>query len=145
MMRRVKLSELVSGMTLVDDGGFACLEPSTKHTVLLDTDLNQFYIKCNEGKHFLDGQKDRHGYLIGLFEDVDGPSTTKKNFKNMDRVRIHSTNSDALDGRIGSIVGIAYQTIHDNFYIINVDGYPIPTWPWSCVILTEHCIEPLKK
>ena len=63
----MKLSDVNVGATLVADGGFTCL--SHKQECLVQGDENGLYIMCGingEDKHYLDGQEDEDGNLVGL-------------------------------------------------------------------------------
>lgn len=60
--RRVRLSDLKPGDTIVADAGFTCVIAG-RHTILSDGEL---FIECNEGRHYLDGQKGEDGYLVGI-------------------------------------------------------------------------------
>ncbi len=58
-----KLAELKAEDTITLDGGFTCLEAGD-HTVLVN-DTGP-YIRCSDGLHYLDGQEDMNGELIGV-------------------------------------------------------------------------------
>lgn len=59
------------GDILITDGGFTCIRESTMRRV--EQSDGRLYIKCDDGKHFLDGQCDDEGNLIGLnFPTIDG-------------------------------------------------------------------------
>ena len=60
----MKLSDLKSGDTVIADEGFTCLKPGP-HVVKSD-EKNCLYVCCEEGSHFLDGQEDKTGNLIGF-------------------------------------------------------------------------------
>lgn len=55
--RKLKLSDLKAGDTLVADGGFDCLNLGQSCVVLRDAD-KRLYVSCSEGRHYLDGQVD---------------------------------------------------------------------------------------
>ncbi len=65
MTAKVKESEAVTGAVLVADSGFTCIKPGTELTVKYDRESG-FYVDCEEGQHFLDGQRDGHGHIIGF-------------------------------------------------------------------------------
>lgn len=60
----MKMSELKGGDWVVIDSGFTCA-PASVVTVEED-EHGSLYFECSEGKHFLDGQLDRDGELVGL-------------------------------------------------------------------------------
>ena len=62
-MKPAKLEDLKPGDTVVADGGFPCLRKGEhkvweKHGKLL--------VMCDDGDHWLDGQRDATGNLIGI-------------------------------------------------------------------------------
>jgi hypothetical protein len=62
-MERIKLNDLKPGDTIVADGGFTCLRAG-EHKVW--EKHGQLVVVCDDGDHFLDGQEDDDGYLVGL-------------------------------------------------------------------------------
>lgn len=58
------IKNIKRGDKLIADGGFTCLKPGAKRTVFIDG--GKPYICCDHGHHFLDGQMDAEGYLVGL-------------------------------------------------------------------------------
>lgn len=64
-MMPVKLSEIKSGHTLIADDDFSCLENGSENRVHAD-EKNLLYVKCKNGCHYLDGQADASGNLVGL-------------------------------------------------------------------------------
>ena len=64
-MMATKLSEVKSGHTLIADRGFTCLDNASENRVHAD-EKNLLYVKCKNGCHYLDGQTDANGILIGL-------------------------------------------------------------------------------
>lgn len=58
-----KLSDLKAGDTITLDNGFTCLDAGD-HTVLIDD--NGPCIPCSDGLHYLDGQEDMQGNLVGV-------------------------------------------------------------------------------
>lgn len=61
----MRLSDLIEGDIIVIDDGFTCAKAG-EHRVYADDDGLFFY--CREGKHYLDGQEDETGYLIGILD-----------------------------------------------------------------------------
>lgn len=59
-----KESEVRAGQYLTCDDRFTCVEAGAR--LRIKEDGNGFYFKCAEGKHYLDGQVDDSGMLIGL-------------------------------------------------------------------------------
>lgn len=57
------LSDLKAGQTILADAGFTCLKAGP-HEVKADG--SGLYVECSEGHHYLDGQKDEVGSLVGL-------------------------------------------------------------------------------
>lgn len=64
--RPVRLKDLKDGMKIFVDDNFDCLSTGMTHTVRKN-EHSRFYVRCDEGKHFLDGQVGDFGYLIGIF------------------------------------------------------------------------------
>jgi hypothetical protein len=52
------------GDRLIPDGGFTCMTPG--HIKVVRRDEGRLYVKCEDGCHYLDGQLDEHGRLIGF-------------------------------------------------------------------------------
>lgn len=64
----MKLADIKAGDTVVTDGVcFTCMKSRTSKVYEDDEGL---YIKCCEGHHYLDGQEDETGELIGLSKPV---------------------------------------------------------------------------
>ena len=61
----MKLSDVKPGMTLVADGGFTCLTLG-QHVVVKVGEDDLPYVPCLSGRHYLAGQKDGEGNLIGF-------------------------------------------------------------------------------
>jgi len=59
-------SQISVGTVLEADGGFTCLTKGQRVTVAAN-DTNELYVPCDEGEHYLDGQLDDAGYLIGFY------------------------------------------------------------------------------
>lgn len=62
-MERTKLDDLAPGDIVVADGGFTCIRAGEHQVREMDGLL---FVPCDDGKHFLDGQEDDDGYLVGL-------------------------------------------------------------------------------
>ena len=64
----MKLIDLKPGDIVIADGGFTCVQEG-EHTVHRNPRLPStegLYIHCTEGEHYLDGQEDTDGNLVGL-------------------------------------------------------------------------------
>lgn len=61
----MKLSDLKEGDVLRCDAGFTCIEKNSLAVVNKD-DKGKLWIACRSGRHYLDGQEDKNGELIGL-------------------------------------------------------------------------------
>ena len=59
----MKLDELKVGDTVITDGGFTCMKASPRK---VHEDNEGLYIRCRDGRHYLDGQEDEDGELVGL-------------------------------------------------------------------------------
>jgi hypothetical protein len=59
-----KVGEVRVGSHLICDGGFTCVPQGKRVTVKEAED--GLYFKCSEGRHYLCGQVDDEGCLIGL-------------------------------------------------------------------------------
>ncbi|HKK38413.1 MAG TPA: hypothetical protein VJ949_03300 [Cryomorphaceae bacterium] len=53
MLNWLKYEDLKNGMNVHADGGFTCMHEGTKRVY---SDEDGFYLKCDDGKHYLDGQ-----------------------------------------------------------------------------------------
>lgn len=60
----MKLTDLKDGDFILCDNGFTCLEQG-RHTVKSD-EQGDLYIDCAMGYHYLDGQENEDGDLIGI-------------------------------------------------------------------------------
>lgn len=58
-----KASDVKAGDTLVCDGGFTCMGHGPR---IVHEDAGGLYVKCSDGKHYIDGQRDADGRLIGM-------------------------------------------------------------------------------
>ncbi len=61
----MKLSEAKAGVMVKADGGFTCIPEGAVRTIKIDEDGFP-YIYCDHGVHWLGGQVDRNGDLIGF-------------------------------------------------------------------------------
>jgi hypothetical protein len=68
----VKHDDLKAGMKLRALRGFTCLTYGRDYTVY-ERSPGSFIVECDIGDHFLDGQKDQDGYLVG-FELIETPA-----------------------------------------------------------------------
>jgi hypothetical protein len=66
----VKYSDLKAGMKLIALGGFTCIKEGEIY-LAHERSPGVFVVFCDIGEHFLDGQKDQDGNLVG-FELVEG-------------------------------------------------------------------------
>jgi hypothetical protein len=64
------LSQVEPGDWLIPDGGFTCMKEGVP--LLIERDDDGLYVRCDSYRHYLSGQADEDGYLVGLFrEDRD--------------------------------------------------------------------------
>jgi len=68
MRKMIKFDNLKTGDT-VTALGFDCIDDGVH--VVHQTPNGEFYIRCELGKHFLSGQKDEKGDLLGIFEPTE--------------------------------------------------------------------------
>jgi hypothetical protein len=62
---RINYSDLKEGMMLrVTDDGFDCIEKGT--IVEVNCNGSYFWVSCDGGNHYLVGQRDEDGILVGL-------------------------------------------------------------------------------
>ena len=59
----MKLSDLSEGDIVVVDGGFTCREAGE---VMVYEAVDGLYFECEHGRHYLDGQEDDDGNLVGI-------------------------------------------------------------------------------
>lgn len=64
-MKFAKLKSVKAGDILKTDGGFTCMPDGVLRKVQADAD-GKLWIRCGDGKHYLDGQADGQGRLVGL-------------------------------------------------------------------------------
>lgn len=60
----MKLNEIEPGTVVTVDGGFTCM-PTGQKTVEAN-EHGELYVPCADGKHYLSGQADASGDLIGI-------------------------------------------------------------------------------
>lgn len=61
----LKFSDVKAGDVLLPDGGFTCIEGGDARKVLEDG-AGELFVACAGGRHYLKGQADENGVLIGL-------------------------------------------------------------------------------
>lgn len=70
-----KIKDVKAGDWLSTDGGFTCIKSNRMRKVYADDD-GKLYIRCEDGKHHLDGQRgDRLGNVgryVGLYLRAKG-------------------------------------------------------------------------
>ncbi|HWT12265.1 MAG TPA: hypothetical protein VN231_05900 [Allosphingosinicella sp.] len=66
-------AEVNPGDILIADGDFTCIDAGTRLTVERDLHSPDLYVRCSEGKHYLDGQLDDQGRYVGLFPPEHAP------------------------------------------------------------------------
>ncbi len=59
------LDKIKEGDVLIADGGFTCLQEGEELEVKVNKDGEKF-VDCNEGQHFLDGQENEDGKIVGF-------------------------------------------------------------------------------
>jgi len=70
----LKFQDVVVGMEVHFDSGFTCTTEGT-HTVQAD-DTGRLFVPCRNGKHFLSGQENEDGYLVGITAVPKTPTDT---------------------------------------------------------------------
>lgn len=65
-MTATKLQDIKPGDRLTADGGFSCLDKGASYAVRSAEDAKGLFVNCADGKHYLDGQTDEAGHLVGL-------------------------------------------------------------------------------
>lgn len=55
MRMTVLVKDVKKGSIIISDGNFTCLKEN-QYCIVHKEDNNQLYVKCSEGRHFLDGQ-----------------------------------------------------------------------------------------
>jgi hypothetical protein len=61
---RKNVKTIKAGQKLKADSGFTCIPPNAIRTIFSWD--NEFYVCCKHGKHFLNGQTDNFGNLVGF-------------------------------------------------------------------------------
>lgn len=61
----MKLADLKPMDTVIVDDGFTCMKGGTMRTVF--EGKHGLYVTCAEGEHYLDGQEDEDGELVGIY------------------------------------------------------------------------------
>src|SRR4051812_7469509 len=80
----MKLSDIRAGDGVFTDSSFTCIKPGLH--LVEESDLG-LYVCCDHGEHYLDGQQNEDGELVGLTSGPDIRST-------------HELRLDYPDGRI---------------------------------------------
>ena len=80
-MKYAMLCEVEEGDTVRVDGGFTCLDDGEIRVVERfkhSRNGGGLFIRCNDGKHFLDGQLDQDDKYVGieLIEKKNGQTTS---------------------------------------------------------------------
>lgn len=65
----MKLSDIKAGHKISTDDRFTCLKPGL-HVV--EESKQGLYICCDHGEHYLDGQEDEDGELVGITSGLSG-------------------------------------------------------------------------
>lgn len=60
----MKLSDIKAGDMVRVDDGFPCMSEGLK--TVAANEGGDLYVTCDDGKHFLDGQEDENGDLLGI-------------------------------------------------------------------------------
>lgn len=61
----VRLADLKPGIRVMVCDHWGCIEAGSTRRVM--SDANGLYLKCDNGKHYLDGQEDEaDGFLVGV-------------------------------------------------------------------------------
>jgi len=60
----MKLDELNLGQIVQVDDGFTCMPQGTKEVKASED--GTLFLECTDGRHYLDGQIDKDGDLIGI-------------------------------------------------------------------------------
>lgn len=61
--KKLKLSDLKAGDRITTDNSFTCMGAGIR---TVQEDESGLYLLCEDGRHYLDGQQDEHGHLIGI-------------------------------------------------------------------------------
>ena len=60
----MRLTDLRPGMIIYADRGFTCVREG--HKVVQQDREGSLYITCTSGRHYLDGQENAQGELVGI-------------------------------------------------------------------------------
>jgi hypothetical protein len=63
-IKELKEADVRAGIRVVADGGFTCIPEGASLTVYADDD-GEFFVHCQSGRHYLDGQLE-NGRFIGM-------------------------------------------------------------------------------
>lgn len=63
---RLKLRDIKPGDRLVADAGFSCLRAGESYAVRSADNASGLFINCDHGRHYLDGQRNDAGEIVGL-------------------------------------------------------------------------------
>lgn len=66
---KLRLTDVKPGDILITDRGFTCMDKGQHLTVRLSR--HGLWIPCRVGRHYLDGQEDEDGFLVGLTKHED--------------------------------------------------------------------------
>lgn len=61
----MKLNDLKPGDTVILDDRFTCMAEGA-HVVKAKDDTGLLFLDCEEGTHYLDGQENEDGELVGI-------------------------------------------------------------------------------
>lgn len=61
----MRLTDLKTGDRVIVDGGFDCMTQGI-HPLQYDSREDAFFLHCVRGKHYLSGQEDNDGELVGI-------------------------------------------------------------------------------
>lgn len=64
-MTFANIKDVTAGTKLVCDGGFTCIAAGSTLEVQA-SDTGNLYVPCRHGRHYLDGQTDDDGVIVGL-------------------------------------------------------------------------------
>lgn len=60
----MKLKDITSGTIITVDDGFDCMSAGLK---IVSEDEHGLFVPCIDGKHYLEGQEDLDGDLVGIY------------------------------------------------------------------------------
>lgn len=67
----VALKHLQAGARLKADSGFTCIKGG-KIVQVARADDGNLYVPCSHGRHYLDGQTNKHGVVVGMTRVLPG-------------------------------------------------------------------------